>query len=466
MVTNQKILQAFHKSTERFHVLACWIGIGLNLLWSLGDYFTIKDLWLPFFLFRLTVCLICLVCLILRQLKFQLSIYTCMFVFILGISIQNAYMWSMMDVIHFQKHTFAYMALFICAGMLVLWELIYSIVLLIGTVVSIILFYKLNSNLSVDEYVSNGGLLLITVLVASVFIIRQRYKLTYNEIKSRLELEESKDIIFIQKQEVEDKNIEITSSLRYASRLQEALLPSKNLMDSYFNDNYFIFYQPKDIVCGDFYWARKINTTPASGEAKEFNLIAVGDCTGHGVPGAFMSLLGSNFLHQSATEKTVNSPAQALDFLNNKIINALNNGYGEEIRDGMDIAFVAIDFNSYTISFAGANNSIYIAHKGEIELLKADKQAIGNINDTIKPFTNHTKQLQKNDCIYLFTDGFADQFGGVDGKKFMRKQFESLLKRCCLLSINEQQNEIKNTFLNWKGSLEQTDDVCVVGIKF
>jgi serine phosphatase RsbU (regulator of sigma subunit) len=464
-IPENRVKEEFYKSTEKAHILVTWIGIALNLVWFLGDYLSIYEFWIPFLIFRIAVSGISIIALLSKNIL-NISIYTCMFILVLGISVQNAYMWSVMDIPHLQKHAFAYMVLFIGVGMMVLWEMKLSIILLIVTVISNIVCFILNSPLTVEEFITNGGLLVLTVLIFCVFLIRNRYRLTYKEIKSRLELEKSKALIQLQKEEVDEKNQEITSSLRYAKRLQEALLPPKNLLDSFFNENYFILYNPRDIVCGDFYWARKIKTTPVDGKSIDYLLIAVADCTGHGVPGAFMSLLGSNFLHQSAVEKGVNTPAQALDFLNQKIITTLNHGYGEaQIRDGMDISFIAIDLETKQLAYSGANNPIYILRNKSIETLKADKQAIGNMNEIVLPYTNVVTQLQPNDCIYLFTDGYADQFGGPKGKKLMRKQFEETLIESSHKPMKEQKLILETTFNNWKGDLEQVDDVCVVGVR-
>ena len=464
-ILESTVKEEFNRTTEKAHVITCWIGIVLNIVWFLGDYLSIPDYWIPFLNFRIAVSGITLFLLLFKT-KLSISIYTCLFVLVLGISIQNAYMWSVMDIPHLQKHAFAYMVLFIGVGMMVLWEMKLSIILLFVTTISNIFFFILNSPLSVDEFITNGGLLVLTVLIFCVFLIRNRYRLTYKEIKSRLELEKSKALIQFQKEEVDEKNQEIISSLRYAKRLQEALLPPKNLLDSFFKENYFILYKPRDIVCGDFYWARKIKTTPSNGLSKDYLLIAVADCTGHGVPGAFMSLLGSNFLHQSAAEKSINSPADALDFLNQKIITTLNHGYGdEEIRDGMDISLIAIDLDSKQLSYSGANNPVYIIRNKSLETLKPNKQAIGNMNDIVLPYDNKTTQLEPDDCIYLFTDGYADQFGGPKGKKLMRKLFEDTLIENSNKSMLMQKAALEKVFNDWKGSHDQVDDVCVVGIQ-
>jgi phosphoserine phosphatase RsbU/P len=464
-IPEELVKEEFHRSTKKAHVLVCWIGISLNLLWSISDYFVIPNNWIVFFIIRFAVSSICSLLLFFRE-KISMSIFTCVFILAMGISIQNAYMWSVMDIHHFQKHTFAYLALFIGVGMLVLWDFKLSLILLTTTILANLLFYTINSNLTIDQVLINGGLLTLTVAIFSVFLIKQRYNLIYSEIKSRLELNKSKNYIQLQKEEVDDKNQELLSSLRYAKRLQEAMLAPKNLMYSFFNENYFILYNPRDIVCGDFYWAKEITTTPLNGHSKSYFLLAVADCTGHGVPGAFMSVLGSSFLNQSSIEKNINTPAEALDYLNQQIVSTLNHGHrDEEIRDGMDIALIALDLENKQLAYAGANNAIYIVRNNELTTLKADKQAIGNVNSKLVPFTNNEFQLQEGDCIYLFTDGYADQFGGPKGKKLMRKQFEETLIQNSSKAMLIQKEELEATFNNWKGALNQVDDVCVVGVR-
>ena len=476
IIEDTVVKKEFTKSTEQFHIITAWIGLLLNIVWSISDYFVLPDKFIPFLIFRATVSLITLIAILSKKIT-GFSIYTIMFILVMGISVQNAYMWSVMDLANLQKHAFAYMVLFIGVGMLVLWEIWYSVIIVAVTIISNIIFYVLNSTLSVDEFTINGGLLVLTVAIFCIFLIRTRYRLTMNEIRIRLQLEasnklieqkhteviEQKELLSEQKEILQDKNKEITDSINYAKRLQEALLPPKNLLDDFFGENYFLFYQPRDIVCGDFYWVHKLKTTSIDGAKKTYTLIAVADCTGHGVPGAFMSLLGSNFLHQSATEKNINSPAEALDYLNSKIISTLNHGYGEPIRDGMDIALVAIDMENKEMSYAGANSPIYLIRNNIAEFLKPTKQAIGNLTYEVNSYTNTIKELQTGDCIYLFTDGYADQFGGEIGKKLMRKSLENTLCKINQLPLNEQRIILEDKFMKWKGSLDQVDDVCVIG---
>jgi serine phosphatase RsbU (regulator of sigma subunit) len=470
-ITEQEVKSEFNKETERFHTITCWIGIVLNLVWAISDYVVFPEKFFDFFLFRVSVSVSSLIFLSFKN-KLRDGIYFCMFYLVLGISIQNAYMWSLMDAGHFKQHTFAYIALFIGAGMLVLWEIWYSVFIFIATLVSNFIFLKVNSQLNPSDFLINGGLLTLTVALFSVFLIRSRYRLTIKEIKSRLQLSKSKELlqeehktVIHQKKEIEEKNTEILSSIRYAKRIQYALLPPEEKMNELFND-YFVFYQPKDIVSGDFYWATKVLTTRFDDDNTAIHLIAVADCTGHGVPGAFMSLIGNNYLKQSAKEKSVNTPAQALDFLNTNVVATLNQHTTDvPVRDGMDISLVAIEFTTKKLQFAGANNPIYILRNKELIVLKPDKQAIGSVSEELKSFTNHSFDLQTGDLIYMFTDGFADQFGGPDGKKLKYKKFQEYLISITELSMQEQKNFLKSKFEEWRGSSEQTDDVCVVGIK-
>lgn len=467
-VSDIVVKQEFLKSTQRNHVIVCWVGIVLNIIWFISDYFTIPEYYISFLYFRLSVSCITILALLFQN-HLKISIETCMFVLVLGISLQNAYMWSVMDVPQLQKHAFAYMVLFIGVGMLVLWEIKYSIILLMITIIGNIFFYLKNSHLSLDEFISNGGLLVFTVLVFSVFLIRNRYSLTYKEIKSRLELEKSKTVIEWQKEEVEEINKEIKSSIRYAKRIQDSLMPSPEVLKNLFGENYFVYYKPKDIVSGDFYWAAPVKTSEEN--PIELALAAVVDCTGHGVPGAFLSIVGSNFLRQSLKEVHVNSVAEALDYLNQKIITTLNQTSNTEsrVRDGMDIALIAIDYKKKKLYYSGANNPAYLFRKSEdgsqeLNVLAPTKQAIGAVVETIEQYKLHSIDLQKGDTVYLFSDGFPDQFGGDNNKKYNYKRFKEFLAKISSLPIQEQQTVLDREFESWRGRNEQIDDVCIMGI--
>jgi cytochrome c oxidase subunit IV len=223
-----------------------------------------------------------------------------MFILVLGIVVQNAYMWSVMDIEHFQQHAFAYMVLFIGVGMLVLWEVIFSVIILAATIISNVIFYLANSQLTVQEFIINGGLLILTVAVFCVFLIRTRYNLTYSEIRSRLELAKSKEIIEQKHEEVVHQKKEITDSINYARSIQESLIPVESHFNSHFKDS-FVLFKPKDIVSGDFFWIYEKNNEI---------FYATADCTGHGVPGGFMTMLGLSFLDEIVEVKGVKIPSE------------------------------------------------------------------------------------------------------------------------------------------------------------
>ena len=254
---------------------------------------------------------------------------------------------------------------------------------------------------------------------------------------------------------IEERNKEITDSIHYAKRIQRAMITSDNYISQYVKD-YFIFYQPKDIVSGDFYWA--VN------HHNKF-YIAVADCTGHGVPGAFMSLLNISFLNENVIEKNIVNPDMVLNEQRNHIIKALNPIGNEDSKDGMDCVLCAFDFNALTLEYAAANNSFYIIRSGELIICKADKMPVGKSPTDSQPFTYNKVQLQKSDSVYIFTDGYADQFGGKKGKKFKYKQLEEILLANCNLPLEQQKQILDTKFKEWKGNLEQVDDVLLIGIK-
>jgi serine phosphatase RsbU (regulator of sigma subunit) len=277
-----------------------------------------------------------------------------------------------------------------------------------------------------------------------------------------VELKKAYTLIDEKRKEISEKNTEITDSIRYAKRIQEAILPTDAYVKELLPDS-FIFYQPKDILSGDFYWVSKVITRTN----ENLVVIAVVDCTGHGVPGALLSIVGSNFLRLCEVDPSVNSPAEALDFLNEGVCNTLRQTTEESsIKDGMDISYLVIDQQKMKGYFAGAKNALYLVRGQEITVVKGDRHPIGSfLGEKLKPFTNHEFDLQKNDQLYMFTDGLADQFGGAQGKKFKNNTLKELLLSYSGLPMEKQKGLIVKEFENWKGELEQVDDVCVFGMR-
>ncbi len=226
--------------------------------------------------------------------------------------------------------------------------------------------------------------------------------------------------------------------------------------------NFFILYKPKDIVSGDFYYAL---SHKHSNKKSEIFYLCTADCTGHGVPGALMSMMGVNYLNESIIEKDISAPNEILENVRRGIIASLNpEGSDEESKDGMDCVLCAYDFESMKLHFAAANNPLWHVRDGKLTEYKPDKMPVGMHND-MSNFNMHSIDLKKGDIVYTFTDGYADQFGGPNGKKFKYKQLQEKLLSVCHLPMEEQENAMNDTFEEWKGNLEQVDDVCLMGVK-
>jgi serine phosphatase RsbU (regulator of sigma subunit) len=263
-----------------------------------------------------------------------------------------------------------------------------------------------------------------------------------------------------QKSVIEHKNIEITDSIKYAKNIQEALLPSLNEIDKLFA-NSFVLYMPKDIVSGDFYWFAKNGTT---------RFIAAVDCTGHGVPGAFMSIVGNTLLNEIVNEKKITVPGEILLELHKGVKIALNQNAMEfERRDGMDITLCAFNENTNEIQYAGANRPLWIYRKDrnyELEIIKATKFPIGGLElEESRVYQNHVVNVSEGDCLYLFSDGYADQFGGPKGKKFMLTNLQKVLLENVASPMEVQKQKLMEAFMAWKDDAEQIDDVLVIGVR-
>jgi len=298
------------------------------------------------------------------------------------------------------------------------------------------------------------------VLGISIFILYVKWRETkLKRDKAVLEqtVKERTAEVVKQKEILEEQKQEITDSIHYASRIQRAILPTETLTNPILKD-YFILYKPRDIVSGDFYW-----TTIKDDRI----VLTVADCTGHGVPGAFMSMLGVSFLNEIVNEKGIVSPDEILNTLRGNIINALQQkeSYGGS-KDGMDIALVSIDEKRKIIQYAGANNSLLVIREKQLSEIKADKMPIA-IYLKMDSFLNHEIPYQKGDIIYLFSDGYTDQFGGPKGKKFMSKHFKEFLLSIHELPMITQQHKLDQRIEEWKteGSQSQNDDICVIGLR-
>lgn len=291
----------------------------------------------------------------------------------------------------------------------------------------------------VQTVIGNVNLLLLFIIASLIILFFKQDML------------KSQRHILKQKQVIEEKNKDMLDSINYAKRIQLALLPSRNNVRMLFPGS-FLYFQPKDLVSGDFYWIF---------QNQDYRFVAVGDCTGHGVPGALMSVLGINLLNEIVENKGVLNPSDILNELRSGIIAAFDReGKSSEYKDGMDISIIRVNRKTNTYVFAAAHNSIYHISGQELEERKADRQPVG-FSHNLNPFTEQEFTFQSGDLLVLFTDGYADQFGGPQNKKFRYKTLRELL-------LENQQEDLEHLlssrFEAWKGNLEQVDDVCVLGI--
>ena len=270
------------------------------------------------------------------------------------------------------------------------------------------------------------------------------------------EVVQQKEEIDKQRSQIEEYFVQVTDSIKYAKKIQEAILPPEHYVKKLLPDS-FIFYRPKDIVSGDFYWL---------GEANGKVFFAAVDCTGHGVPGAFMSIVGYNQLRQAIITTGGSDPAKILDHLNQGVSETLHqNDKDSTSKDGMDIAICSLDHKTLELEYAGAFNPLYLLRNGEIVQTKADKFPIGSFLEGETPnFTNHKIQLEKGDQLYIFSDGYADQFGGPRGKKFMYKRFRDLLVDHSDKKPEAQKEALKEALYDWMKDEEQVDDILVIGV--
>lgn len=445
------------KTAEKYNLKVTWVAVVFNVLFAVTDYFNVEEHWEIFLVVRIVVSAITFGAFILRK-RLNIPSETVVFVPFLLISFQNAFMWSVMDAEHLQKHTLAYMALFIGAGMLILWQMRYSILIVALSIPVNIMFFVYNSSLTFEQIMVNGGLLTVSVAIFSVLLIETRFNLTKREIISRNELAKSNIKLNEQKEIIEENNMKITASIKYAKRIQEAILPDEDVLKQEFKDH-FVYFKPKDIVSGDFYWFAKR-------EKSNTSFIAAVDCTGHGVPGAFMSMIGNTLLNEIVHNEEFTNPADILFELRKSIIVSLQQSGQVDNKEGMDIALCMISHDENKLQFSGAFNPLYVIRKGEMLTGKADRMPIGNFHDrNEKPFTNHEFEIESGDRFYIFSDGYIDQFGGPDEKKFSPKRYKALLMDIQSHPLKEQSALLEKAMKMWQRDFEQIDDMLIIGFE-
>jgi len=319
-----------------------------------------------------------------------------------------------------------------------------------------------NSEIEKQKNFRNNLVAIIALIIILALVLLYAYQ---NKKKSNKTLEGQKAKIEMQKELLEEKNKDITDSINYAKRIQKAIITSDAYIKQYLPEH-FILYKPKDIVSGDFYWSYAFDNQV---------IFATADCTGHGVPGAFMSVIGASLLNEIVVERKITRPDLILNHLRDSVIKALNpEGSKEEANDGMDIMLCKFNFDTLKLEYAAANNPLWVIRKNDSENpsssysiieFKADKFPVGKQHGNKNDFTLNQVEIKKGDLIYSFTDGYADQFGGPSGKKFKYKAFQELILSGANKSLEEQKLMLDNSIETWKGNLEQVDDILVVAVK-
>jgi len=306
-------------------------------------------------------------------------------------------------------------------------------------------------------YIIIGVLILLSIIrIYTRRLIAEKERLERIVAQRTAEVVAQKEEIELQHEQISEQNEQIKSSINYASKIQQAVLPPQETIDRVLSDC-FVLYLPRDIVSGDFYWIT---------ELRGLKYYAVADCTGHGVPGGFMSMMGMSFLNEIISQEQDLAAGAILDKLRDNIISSLHQtGKIGENKDGMDIALVIIDPKTNQAQFAGANNPLILIRDDEVITFKSDKMPIGIYFKAV-PFTTHTFEIKKGDVLYTYSDGYVDQFGGFDARKFMSKNFKELLLKIHKLPMSEQREILDKTLIEWVGNLERIDDVAVMGYRY
>jgi serine phosphatase RsbU (regulator of sigma subunit) len=298
--------------------------------------------------------------------------------------------------------------------------------------------------------------IILGITLIFLFVTVRERKLQHDKKVLAQKVKERTIEIEKQRDKIAEQNREITSSIMYAQRIQSAVLPDEEYTSNIL-PQHFILFKPRDIVSGDFYWMT---------EKGNYILVAAADCTGHGVPGAFMSMLGVSLLNEIVNITKKYQANEILESLRYNVKETLSQrGKKNEARDGMDIALCIMDFNNHTAQFAGAYNPLVLIRNSEPVIYKGDKMPIGIHVGHEKPFTNHSFEIAKDDMIYLYTDGYADQFGGPEEKKFKSCTFRQLLADIHNKPLEKQKEILDKTISDWKGELSQVDDIMVIGIR-
>ena len=436
----------------RYHVTGAWVAALLNPLFILNDLAIIPEHWERFAGVRLAVSA-CIVFALLGRKWLGLSPRSFLLVPYLLISLENAYMWSFMGPELFRMHTLAYAVLFVGASMIAFWPLGWSLVVAVASLLANAWFLGQHSALAPADIMANGGTLLSCVVVIGTLLSHNRWRLAKREVRLRLQLKASTEKERAQKELIEAAHNDLTDSIRYSQRIQQAVLPKDDVLGRQFREH-FVLDRPRDIVSGDFHWCAQVG---------DRTIVAVADCTGHGVPGALMSILGSTLLKTIVLDQGEHRPATILDRLREELITALRGKDG--LSDGMDMAICVVDHTAGELRYAGAYNPLYRVRVGVLEQVDADRMPVGLHAGNMTAFTEQVLDLRRGDMYYLCSDGLQDQFGGPDDRKFGRGRLKQLLTEVAHLPAPEQQRRVEGALQLWQQDHPSVDDILVLGFR-
>jgi serine phosphatase RsbU (regulator of sigma subunit) len=445
------------KASAKYHITAAWVAIFFDPIFAVTDFINIPNYWKQLLVIRLVVSVVTLTTLALRR-KLNLPSYIIVLVPFLLISLQNAYTYSIISDNVILGHSLNYIALLIGGAMFILWRWTYSLMVIFLSAGATAIFLSFNSTIQPDQFFVKGGLLLIAVGAFMVILIKARYDLTLKEIKARLALIASNEELELQKEIIESKNEKITDSIRYAKRIQDSILGHQSRIDTWFQDS-MVLFKPKDILSGDFYWFYE-------SPKENIKIIIAADCTGHGVPAAMMTVLGNSILNEIVIQNKVYEPDKILQQLDQRIIETFSNENGDlhKVNDGMDVSILS--FHQTQVTFAAAKNPLCIIKNTEVVVIPGSKFPIGSTQyKQDKIFAKHSLEIAKGDRLFIYTDGYQDQFGGEKNTKYLSKRLRAMLAQSSSHKMEEQKKLLNLEFENWKGADKQTDDVLIIGIQ-
>jgi serine phosphatase RsbU (regulator of sigma subunit) len=505
---NKSLAESLQENSLKLHKIMVWAAVVIVPGFSLLDFYLAPNHWAELIVLRLTVAVLCYLSLFLQkkfQLRSEVIAYTCclgVFLFVNFLCMRVPADTMFLFHINSASAILGY-------SVLVLWHWKHYLITICVSLIAYLSFFVIfrSSNLGFIDTIVHGGAVYWIVAVLSIFLVVFRYNSFVNEFmlrhklaisnqqiqekneeltiqqeeiskqnkelaiqqeeisekneelnQSNEELQTNMELVQMQNKQIQKHNEEVKASITYASRIQNALLPFQDRLKEYFNEDFFVLYKPRDIVSGDFYWCENINNSI---------IMAVADCTGHGVPGAFMSMLGSMGLNSVIFQENTFEADKILNKLHQYIFSALRQDKSDS-RDGMDIALLVIHPSIKIVEYAGAMNPLYYIQKDTLITLKGDNKPIGGGQyGTGRNFIKTTIDTTLPTTFYLSSDGYQDQFGGKDKRKFMAGNFKKLLHTIHHETFIQQAKILEDTIESWMytGGEKQIDDILVIGIR-